>query len=75
MRILYALWRDQHREILRDEAARGAISRTECERAPYFGVTFTRNAAASLIEDLLGLGIEGCERIRAGTLHSFCLPY
>src|SRR5260370_39602506 len=35
-------------------------------------VTFTRNAAASVIEDLNGLGVNGCERIRAGTLHSFC---
>lgn len=35
-------------------------------------VTFTRNAAADLVEDLNALGIEGCQRIRAGTLHSFC---
>ena len=35
-------------------------------------VTFTRNAAASLVEDLSALGIAGCEEIRAGTLHSFC---
>jgi superfamily I DNA/RNA helicase len=35
-------------------------------------VTFTRNAAASLVDDLHALGIQGCENIRAGTLHSFC---
>src|SRR5215211_2130381 len=35
-------------------------------------VTFTRTAAASLVGDLTGLGVAGCERIRAGTLHSFC---
>jgi superfamily I DNA/RNA helicase len=35
-------------------------------------VTFTRNAAASLVDDLGALGVNGCENIRAGTLHSFC---
>jgi len=35
-------------------------------------LTFTRNAAASLVEDLCGLGISGCDRIRAGTLHAYC---
>ena len=35
-------------------------------------VTFTRNAAASLVEDLRALEIEGCGDIRAGTLHSLC---
>lgn len=35
-------------------------------------VTFTRNAAASLVEDLRDLGVEGCDRIRIGTLHAFC---
>ena len=35
-------------------------------------VTFTRNAATELIEDLHGLGIPGCEKVRASTLHSFC---
>jgi superfamily I DNA/RNA helicase len=35
-------------------------------------VTFTRNAAAALVDDLHALGIQGCENIRAGTLHSFC---
>lgn len=35
-------------------------------------VTFTRNAGASLLKDLRGLGIEGCDQIRVGTLHSFC---
>ena len=35
-------------------------------------VTFTRNAAASLLQDLHALEIEDCEKIRAGTLHSHC---
>ncbi len=35
-------------------------------------VTFTRNAAASLVADLHALEIENCEKIRAGTLHSLC---
>jgi superfamily I DNA/RNA helicase len=35
-------------------------------------VTFTRNAAASLVSDLYALGIESCERVRVGTLHAFC---
>ena len=35
-------------------------------------VTFTRNAAASLYDDLHDLGVEGCEEIRASTLHAFC---
>lgn len=35
-------------------------------------VTFTRNAADSLVKDLGALGIEGCDEIRAGTLHAFC---
>lgn len=35
-------------------------------------VTFTRNAAASLVTDLRELNIDGCEEIRASTLHGFC---
>lgn len=35
-------------------------------------ITFTRNAAASLVDDLHALGVPGCEDIRAGTLHAFC---
>lgn len=35
-------------------------------------VTFTRNAAASLVQDLHALGIQNCERVRVGTLHAFC---
>lgn len=34
--------------------------------------TFTRNAAASLIDDLADLDVPGCENIDVGTLHSFC---
>lgn len=35
-------------------------------------VTFTRNAAADLLEDLRAIGVEGCDQIRVGTLHAFC---
>lgn len=35
-------------------------------------VTFTRNAAKGLLEDLHGLAIPDCENIKASTLHSFC---
>jgi superfamily I DNA/RNA helicase len=35
-------------------------------------VTFTRTAARDLKDELHQLGIEGCENIHAGTLHSFC---
>ncbi len=35
-------------------------------------VTFTRNAATSLVSDLHALGIANCERVHVGTLHAFC---
>ncbi len=35
-------------------------------------VTFTRTAASDLVKELRDLGAVGCERIRAGTLHSLC---
>lgn len=35
-------------------------------------VTFTRTAAKDLKDELQQMDIEGCENIRAGTLHSFC---
>jgi hypothetical protein len=35
-------------------------------------VTFTRNAAASVFEDLLNLGVEGSDLILAKTLHAYC---
>ena len=35
-------------------------------------VTFTRTAAADLVTELASLGVEGCENIHAGTLHSVC---
>ena len=35
-------------------------------------VTFTRNAAAGLLQDLHALGIEDCDKVQAGTLHSYC---
>ncbi len=36
------------------------------------GVTFTRNAAASLVEDVSRLDVLGSEDVRVGTLHSYC---
>ena len=35
-------------------------------------VTFTRNAAASVVEDLASLGVEGSNKIHAKTLHAYC---
>ncbi len=35
-------------------------------------VSFTRTAAAALVNDIRNLGVEGCDQVRAGTLHSFC---
>jgi DNA helicase II / ATP-dependent DNA helicase PcrA len=35
-------------------------------------VTFTRTAAADLRQEMSSLGVSGCERIVAGTLHSVC---
>jgi len=35
-------------------------------------VTFTRTAARDLNNDLRALGIEGCDLVRACTLHSLC---
>ena len=35
-------------------------------------VTFTRVAAGTLVKELKELGVAGCEKIQAGTLHSFC---
>lgn len=35
-------------------------------------VTFTRNAAASIVNDLNGLEVAGCDAIVAGTLHGYC---
>jgi superfamily I DNA/RNA helicase len=35
-------------------------------------VTFTRNAAASLVSDLHALGVANCDRVRVGTLHALC---
>ncbi|MFA5935543.1 MAG: ATP-dependent helicase [Patescibacteria group bacterium] len=37
-----------------------------------FAVTFTRNAAAGLKNDLKELNVPGSDRIRASTLHGFC---
>ena len=35
-------------------------------------VTFTRNAAATLVNDLSSLGVNGSNKVYAGTLHSYC---
>lgn len=35
-------------------------------------VTFTRTAAADLVQEIAGLGVDGCEDIVASTLHSYC---
>ncbi|MFN8764657.1 MAG: ATP-dependent helicase [Pirellulaceae bacterium] len=35
-------------------------------------VTFTRTAAADLMQEIAELGVDGCEDIVASTLHSFC---
>ena len=35
-------------------------------------VTFIRNAAASLVDDLRGLTVSGCDKVRVLTLHSYC---
>ena len=35
-------------------------------------VTFTRNAADSLVIDLKKLNVAGCEKVHVGTLHSYC---
>ena len=35
-------------------------------------VSFTRTAAAALVNDIRNLGIAGCDQVWAGTLHSFC---
>jgi DNA helicase-2/ATP-dependent DNA helicase PcrA len=42
------------------------------EPASILAVTFTRVAAADLVKEIGGLGIEGCDKIHAGTLHSLC---
>ncbi len=35
-------------------------------------VTFTRTAAADMVKEIRGLGVDGCDKVAAGTLHSFC---
>lgn len=35
-------------------------------------VTFTRTGATDLRKELHGMGVPGCEGVRAGTLHGFC---
>ena len=35
-------------------------------------VTFTRNAAASLVDDLRSLNVPGCDAVNVRTLHSYC---
>lgn len=45
---------------------------TEQDPVRMLAVTFTRNAAANLVSDLVDLNISGCEQVRASTLHSYC---
>jgi DNA helicase II / ATP-dependent DNA helicase PcrA len=35
-------------------------------------VTFTRTAAADMVKEIRSLGVDGCDKIAGGTLHSFC---
>lgn len=42
------------------------------DAARLLAVTFTRNAAASLIRDLHGMGVPGCVDLACKTLHAFC---
>lgn len=42
------------------------------EPSRILAVTFTRNAAASLVKDLHTLGIGNCESVQVGTLHALC---
>ena len=35
-------------------------------------VTFTRNAAINLVQDLASLNVVGCQSVQASTLHSYC---
>ncbi len=35
-------------------------------------VTFTRTAAADLLKDITQLGVDGCDKIVASTLHAYC---
>ena len=43
-----------------------------CDPERILAVTFTRNAARGLLDDLNNLGVDGCQDIRCGTLHSYC---
>ncbi|MEM7806828.1 MAG: ATP-dependent helicase [Planctomycetota bacterium] len=43
-----------------------------CDPKRILAVTFTRNAARGLLDDLENLGVDGCEDIRCGTLHGYC---
>lgn len=55
---------------MKRRAARLLEAGTDARRI--LAITFTRNAAASLVEDLRALSVPGCENVRAGTLHAFC---
>lgn len=43
-----------------------------CSPEKILAVTFTRNAAASLVDDLNNLGVDGCNDVCVGTLHALC---
>lgn len=48
------------------------IEVNEVEPGRILAVTFTRTAARDLETELQNMGVDGCENIVAGTLHSFC---
>ena len=48
------------------------IEEDNVEPNKILAITFTRTAAADIIKELGSLGVEGCEEVNAGTLHSYC---
>ena len=56
-------------------ALKRRVARLLEQRVPpsrVLAVTFTRNAARLLVDDLRSLGVPGSDDVRVGTLHSFC---
>lgn len=48
------------------------VEADDVEPSRILAVTFTRTAARDLERELQNIGVEGCEQIPAGTVHSFC---
>jgi len=48
------------------------LEEDKVEPRKILAITFTRTAAADIIKELGSLGVEGCEDVYAGTLHSYC---